>query len=119
MDGKHTPGPWKLTSDEDGWTIRMGSALADNGHWQVQHRIELEWGDTYQEEGDNSQYEEAEANARLLRAAPEMLDALEMIRDFSGRGHFSFCPRGGSITAVCTDPCRSMLAAIARARGED
>jgi hypothetical protein len=112
---EHTPGPWEISGDEEGWTIRMGTALADDGRWQVQHRIELDWGDTYDGEGDNSQYEEAEANARLIAAAPDLLAALEgvtaYIEDHRGDG-------GDGIMCTGCRLWKQARAAIARARGE-
>lgn len=112
---QHTPAPWELTADEEGWTIRMDSALADTGHWQVQHRIELEWGDTYEEEGDNSQYEEAEANARLIAAAPDLLAALKL--HVGKSGHTAQCPGLNTTFDDCSKRCTATRAAIARATG--
>lgn len=65
---KHTPGPWRITGSKtkyieaplrDGWeqeVCAVGPTEADNGYG-IQH----------------------EANARLIAAAPDLLEALELV----------------------------------------
>lgn len=76
---RHTPAPWVLTAHEDRFEINMGSALKYEGHWEVQHQIRLDWETDYDEDEDApviAQVEEGYANARLIAAAPLMLEAL-------------------------------------------
>ena len=64
----HTPGPWKIVraviSAED-YAIVAGGIIAE-----VFHRI------------DDETFADAEANARLIAAAPVMLEALEATKKF-------------------------------------
>lgn len=61
---KHTPGPWGEVSDEFGWCQR-GVGYPD-GDDRDHHLCVVQAGDP----------DELEANARLIAAAPELLDAL-------------------------------------------
>ena len=63
--------------------------------------------DVYGKEGDGSEVE----IARLFAAAPEMLDALTALTD--PEGHIWHGPSG-----ECTEECKAVRAAIAKARGE-
>lgn len=70
---KHTPGPWNVYESDDGHEIRMGRAndsISYPSHCIVTYDHMI-----YPVDGE--QYEEAEANARLIAAAPELLEALE------------------------------------------
>ncbi len=67
MTNKHTPGPWH--------TIREGSSTV-----YVESRIGGGWVQEVSSCGPTANgSEEQEANARLIAAAPELLDALEMV----------------------------------------
>ena len=63
----HTPGPW--TIDEDGDTNVMGETIAIGILDPQGHRV----GEA---DGRDLSLPEAEANARLIAAAPELLAAL-------------------------------------------
>src|SRR5690606_32970719 len=81
-DAKWTPGPWELDIREYGFRIRMGSAVPYTGGYKPQHLIEWDPGVYYapdypETDAENRQYREAEANARLIAAAPELLASLE------------------------------------------
>lgn len=66
---KHTPGPWRVVESIDGYfagrktTVKAGN-LRVLSPWQ--HR-------------PHPEFDEFEANARLIAAAPELLDALQSL----------------------------------------
>ena len=68
MEAKHTPGPWKLNTDGDTGMNDSGCILDSIGHVIVT--------DIYGTFKNGRTTGEAEANARLIAAAPEMLEAL-------------------------------------------
>ena len=83
MDTKHTPGPWRLFIDDtggqwSGWPLCIDSA---NDEEKTVVRTGGQW--PYEWDSAMSQ-REALANARLIAAAPELLEALiEMEREKS------------------------------------
>lgn len=82
----HTPGPWtaRKHTDTKGWTVSAGNSIAS-----VKPRPE------------------AEANARLIAAAPELLEALKEIRE-------ACCSGMGSLPAA---DIKRAQAAIEKAEG--
>ena len=60
---KHTPGPWYVEQDGDAWKINSDECGIALVHDPI--AIELDRAD------------EIEANARLIAAAPELLEALD------------------------------------------
>src|ERR1043165_358061 len=75
----HTPGPWQLEYDAGEHIIRMGSAITNRSQHQVQHIITYDHGlfaDHDSTDAEVAQFVEADANARLIAAAPEMYEAL-------------------------------------------
>lgn len=87
---KHTPGPWD--ADEEDFSI-----------------YQIETSDQIAEVFSHHPPEELEANARLIAAAPELLEALIELTEYSGG---AFC--------VCDDPhvMDRVKAVIAKARGQ-
>lgn len=67
MEAKHTPGPW---------FIKETGQWPETNHWMG---IYSENKKTYWIAKVEGWGEEAEANARLMSAAPEMLEALETL----------------------------------------
>ena len=64
---KHTPGPWKVREPDhfvDGLAHMVVSEHPQEGYWHIA------------EMGAHNGRAESEANARLIAAAPEMLEAL-------------------------------------------
>ncbi len=99
MDAKHTPGPWHaggfgntIIYAADGW------AVADVKVYHDRH----------------NGYEEMQANASLISAAPELLDALESFLRAPSVG--SGGP-GSSTIVVQEFNLRAARAAIAKAKG--
>ena len=65
---KHTPGPWKVREPDhfvDGLAHMVVSEHPQEGYWHIA------------EIGTHNGRKESEANARLIAAAPEMLEALK------------------------------------------
>lgn len=81
---KGTPGPWSVTGDPDSFSgVCVEAEKEGIIHWVIADRI---GGHILGEEYDD--YSEVEANARLIAAAPELLEALirlsEAARDMHG-----------------------------------
>lgn len=67
---QHTPGPWKARPPQGG---RFGWGI-------VPANAAIPWITTLDSYGDRPHYEaEQEANARLISAAPELLEALRAV----------------------------------------
>jgi hypothetical protein len=76
MTTKHTPGPWRIKSDPmhfDTLTTVEGGAIGARKPFGVQMIVQV---------GGDSDFHEAEANARLIAAAPDLLKALKKARRF-------------------------------------
>jgi hypothetical protein len=63
MENKHTPGPWRISQHDD-FRIECGALTIANVVENSMHRMD-----------------EAQANAKLIVAAPDLLAALEAIAD--------------------------------------
>lgn len=74
---KHTPGPWAVQKSED----CMGRKLDDMVRWVItadDHDLWISTGPTW----DPEHSEESEANARLIAAAPQLLEALKRLDQY-------------------------------------
>ena len=117
----HTPGPWEVERTYDGHEIRMGTALEpDHSGYLVQHIIEYEHGlfERYNDgtpvnEVELRQLREADANARLIAAAPELFEALVVARTQLG------LLQGGTTDTVFRFVVELIDEAIAKAKGEN
>jgi len=89
MDTKHTPGPWKVDDAEDLPLAVIQDTETGDGICEI----------GIKESRKNDEDEERFANARLIAASPDLLDALKRTR-------------AGTITWGEVD------AAIAKAQGE-
>ena len=101
-NANHTPGPWSSSMWTDdvagavGWSIVCGDA----GHLVPTNTFETD------------DEEEAEANARLIAAAPELLDALKAMLD-----QFNY----STVSGLVHDESMAIMKAreaIAKATGE-
>lgn len=68
---KFTPGPWEMVGD-DRWSS-SGFRIVDGQDNEVEIAATGAWGPEYSAE--------EEANARLMTAAPDLLEALEEVMD--------------------------------------
>ena len=100
MTQKHTPGPWHLGQDRN----YEAALVAENG--ETVARAAWTGGSGCELEIDKA------ADARLIAAAPELLEALEAARD-TLKAHQMDYADSGYLTAI-----EDAEAAIARARGE-
>lgn len=66
---KHTPGPWKVAEEYDGWTVYKPDG--EIGRTVIAREIE-------------QGYDGGAADARLIAAAPELLYMLELMVDRYG-----------------------------------
>ena len=64
---KHTPGPWECRDGDD-------YAVISGDEFNLGHLFHVR-----SDEGDGHDAGQSEANARLIVAAPEMLDVLKLI----------------------------------------
>ena len=96
---KHTPGPWSYTMDKErGWDFKL---TADHGKTVIVSGCGC----------CDSPWVSCEADARLIAAAPELLEALEkIVRMFEGADD--------TVWAV-EDYRQKARAAIAKAKGEE
>ena len=94
---EHTPGPWEVVEMID----------YNHGHKYVDgYRVQSVNGDPNEPVAEMSGFEKAEANANLIAAAPDLLEALEDMTAWVK-----------SVGCGC-QRCIKSLAAIAKARGE-
>ena len=109
---KHTPGPWELTPPYHGeYQILCGEeAIQGNCYCHQAFDFDLRYleGETL---------EEAEANLRLMAAAPKLLEVLDWLLHLAHG-----CSKGGQDCPVTaeewTDAWGEAKAAIAEAKGE-
>jgi hypothetical protein len=101
MSTKHTPGPWRY---DDTWGLIVA-------------RGEVEVAACH---GGGSR-SEAQANARLISAAPELLDALKTLLAYHGEtGHGVFkSTKGHYVKERECLQCTMARAAIAKAEGRE
>jgi hypothetical protein len=93
----HTPGPWEIDEPHQIWAKSVGEYVAI----------------TKVEQWETIPREQAEANARLMAAAPELLETLKNLHDayIMFRGDFPL-PHNG-----CYIEMMAARAAIAKAEG--
>lgn len=133
MEAKHTPGPWAITRSGSGEADSL-LTRPDNGKPYIEHahidgpqRLNPQFkkgvavvylGDGWGPNGDcDGALAEQEANARLIAAAPCMLEALQRVIPWMGR----LIADGGHLNCVAPNDAVGALAqaeaAIARATG--
>ena len=98
MSKKHAPGPWKTTHSEV-----SGYRVSDSTGWGVAVVLK----DTNDE-----------ANARLIAAAPQMLEALEACADYWHIKHNPGDEHGELLSLSAERAQRLIRVALAAAKGE-
>ena len=100
---EHTPGPWDYDPTGDDKRICVGIGLVDgpNGY------------DVAEVYSDDCDPDEALANARLIAAAPDLLEALEGLLVFAEDAETKALVGDEG----CLWPCEEARTAIAKARG--
>lgn len=81
MSAQHTPGPWWLQADGAGWYVEC---TPERGHSVAYVRAEAG------EDDPDTPDAEKEANARLIAAAPELLEALRGVLRVADRATVEF-----------------------------
>jgi hypothetical protein len=88
MSAKHTPGPWSVKSDPCHFdTLSSVTGGSDNGKGWTTLMVEI---------GGLAKVDEQEANARLIAAAPELLEMLERCEMW-----LSAAPDGRAMQLAC------------------
>ena len=105
MGIKHTAGPWVLGESSDGRHFRAVNAREHSELATVVWVME-------DDDMEGAQSPECEANARLIAAAPDLLEALEMCT----KAMASVLPDFNPYDQAAYDKAR---AAIAKAKGEE
>ena len=70
-ESKHTPGPWTYSTHSDGWSYTIHIAQADDAAYTP------DWSDVAFSTCRGERQQIQEANASLIAAAPELLEALQ------------------------------------------
>ena len=107
-DTKHTPGPWSIGAlvSFDGDDNEISSVEISGFGWRQFAKCIVKYG--------NEESEEGQANAQLIAAAPDLLEALETLLNAS----HPIIHRGKAVCADRIKAKRLARAAIAKAKGE-
>jgi len=118
-DAKHTPGPWEYVPGNEHHgpyvTHEFGGTVADL-YVMSQPTIVK----PAPPRPVPFMHEQAEHNARLIAAAPELLEALKRLLNYEG--HMAWCAHGNDMSRPCVcglvEAHEVARAAIAKATGE-
>ena len=113
--GKHTPGPW--TAQRQDIVTRTGMLVATA--WSMRG-VDLTGRtmDPYATDPDRINATMADANARLIAAAPAMRAALEEI-EAAAEGYEDGAPDASAVSKLANEVCRLARAALAAGGGDD
>jgi hypothetical protein len=101
MNSRHTPGPWRVGHSV--WSRERGSAI--EGTVPTVRAYNDVGGCDIPVVSLGLPQEECEANARLIAAAPDLLEALELITD----SHERLERERGSVVASVTSIARAAI----------
>ena len=109
---KHTPGPWNWSR----WPSELiGGSLSVYQIGPMRAVIYDDW----RPRADGISEEENEANARLIAAAPELLEACKAAREFALEEIDLLCEGGVQVPSWLLKLQEQLRTAIAKATGED
>ena len=110
---KHTPGPWRLEADPAHFdsltTVTGGQRMNANQHAWPAHPLTVQVGGM-------AALHEMQANARLIAAAPELLEALKLWLDIHDKPAGFIGKFGKSLTEAIAAQEVKVNAAAAAAR---
>lgn len=105
MNTPHTPGPWAIDSDVSTDVIRMDGS---------RDRIGVADCMSF----DGPEIEECEANARLIAAAPDLLEAVLLAHKYMGIVNFDYEESSEQDQDLHTETYLTIQDAIAKAIGQ-
>jgi len=114
MEEKHTKGPWKTSCHRETWSPNRWTIREHEFHrYPYEGQLEREWG-VYPPLGEVGPVAlvAGEANARLIAAAPELLEAARLILAFGEQVRFG---EEIQVSAELIGAIRAAHAAIAKA----
>jgi hypothetical protein len=103
---QHTPGPWKAF----GRGIFMGDLLVGT----TTHTSDVEKSPY----GKFPESEACEANARLIAAAPDLLEAAQSVLDYADMDEFLSDAHNNAVFGIRAEDLRELRAAMSRATGD-
>ena len=109
MSAKHTAGPWHYCRGKTGTGCPCGMVWSKPADFHVATAHKA-WGDFPDDPVAEIPVEEMQANAHLIAAAPELLEALE--------GLIQYVPGGVDRDDIGRPWLKAAFQAIAKARGE-
>lgn len=135
MTAKHTPGPWEVSPDDQmRVNVKTGSYLHPHEPRVATAEDLKTYGDDCHDDWNICQCDdeffmrnpkECEANARLIAAAPDLLEACEMLLACAGLDQDDIMTRAADLPAydgapkwLGTELLQAMFEAIAKAKGQ-
>ena len=111
MSAKHTPGPWtnQVVNTVSGVCFKVGPFPWKEG--------ELNHACIYADYPNKSGYEQCAANARLIAAAPDLLEELREVEKHL-QSYVDAIEYGGGAASKSSERLASVRAAIAKATGD-
>ena len=116
MAAKHTPGPWKTVTPKDSLTVRIADP---EGHLDIGIGAESDGKRVIIAEAfgrvGSSIYVMAQANARLIAAAPDLLEAAKLALEAVESGLLADDPQAMTQMEWEAEPLASLRRAIHKA----
>lgn len=100
---QHTPGPWFVRNGDKGYIIRNTRAETKDQIWGI--------ASIWFQSGGKADDSESEANARLIAAAPELLEFAQRFMRWSQKAEINKSVCGGDLFSQA-------IAAVAKVEGK-